>query len=101
MCWVLGMPSRFVTPELVVQGPAILLEVGPFLSSGVCEPGIQQEVCLSLEYSSEHCLSPGSLPSVCPMFQMLPHPWALQQGCTVQLSRVGNVGIGEQCCNTH
>lgn len=52
------MPSGFMTPELVVQSPAFLLEVGPFCSSGVCEPGKQQEGCLTLEYPSEHVAKP-------------------------------------------
>lgn len=57
-CWVPGMPSTIVTPKLAVQGLAFLLEAGLFRHSGVCEPSIQQERCLTLEYPSEHMAEP-------------------------------------------
>lgn len=68
-----GMASRVVSPKLAVQGLAFLLEAGPFLSSGMCKPGIQQERRLILEYPSEHMAKPWLAPSLLPVSQMLPH----------------------------
>lgn len=50
--------QQAMTTELVVQGPAFVLEGRPFLISGVCEPGIQQEWRLTLEYPSPDSAPP-------------------------------------------
>lgn len=92
------MPGRLMTPELVTQSPAFLLEVGLFLSPGVCEPGIQQEECLTLECPSEHMAKPW-LP-----FQLVSYvpdaspSLALQRAVQFSCSGMGGVGSGEQHC---
>lgn len=43
-------------------------------------------------------LSPGSLSSLCPVFQMLPHPWLFSGVVQFSCRRMGVVGSGEQHC---
>lgn len=81
-----------MTTELVVQGPAFVLEGRPFLISGVCEPGIQQEWALTLEYPS-----PGSAPPAVSCVPDASTSLGSSAGHAVQLSQ--NVGDGEPCCN--
>lgn len=92
------MPGSLMTPELVAQSPAFLLEVGPFLSPGLCEPGIQQEECLTLECPSEHMAKPWLSFQLVSCVPDASTPLALQRAVQFSCRRMGVVGSGEQHC---